>query len=153
MRGSGGYRCTWGRRRGERRGESRERLETKQRRSATLKGRPERQNRRQGPTKRHPLGHRARQQKEGGITTSKLVPDARTTMTRRDLTSEVEWDRVLYSWYGRALLLMCELCTVSNLASKGKQTSKCDIDTSPTMYTTLLCPLCALWLPSVNTLY
>ena len=47
--------------------------------------------------------HYARQQKEGGITTSKLVPDARTTMTLRDLTSEVEWDRVLYSWYGRAL--------------------------------------------------
>ena len=118
MRGSGGYRCTWGRRRGERRGESRERLETKQRRSATLKGRPERQNRRQGPTKRHPLGHRARQQKEGGITTSKLVPDARTTMTRRDLTSEVEWDRVLYSWYGRALSLKGELCTLSNLEVK-----------------------------------
>ena len=35
--------------------------------------------------------------KEGDITTSKLVPDARTTMTLRDLTSEVEWDRVLYS--------------------------------------------------------
>ena len=46
--------------------------------------------------------HYARQQKEGGITTSKLVPDARTTMTLRDLTSEFEWDRVLYSWYGRA---------------------------------------------------
>ena len=25
-------------------------------------------------------------------------------MTLRDLTSEIEWDRVLYSWYGRALL-------------------------------------------------
>ena len=47
----------------------------------------------------------ASQQKEGDITTSKLVPDARTTMTLTDLTSEVEWDRVLYCWYGRALLL------------------------------------------------
>ena len=48
--------------------------------------------------------HAQHGQKEGGITTSKLVPDARTTMTLRDLTSEIEWDRVLYSWYGRALL-------------------------------------------------
>ena len=40
---------------------------------------------------RRPLWRHARHgQKEGGITTSKLVPDARTTMNLRDLTSEVE---------------------------------------------------------------
>ena len=47
-----------------------------------------------------------REQKEGDTTTSKLVPDARTTIALTDLTSEFEWDRVLYCWYGRALLLM-----------------------------------------------
>ena len=48
--------------------------------------------------------HAQHGQKEGGITTSKLVPDARTTMTLMELTSEIEWDRVLYHWCGRALL-------------------------------------------------
>ena len=34
-------------------------------------------------------------------------------MTLTDLTSEVEWDRVLYYWYGRALLMTDELRTLS----------------------------------------
>ena len=62
-------------------------------------------------TREGEVRHTQRQQKEGGITTSKLVPDARTTMTRRDLTSEFEWDRVLYSWYGRALFSEAKLGT------------------------------------------
>ena len=50
------------------------------------------------------MGHARGWQKEGDTTTSKLVPDARTTIALMDLTSEFEWDRVLYHWCGRALL-------------------------------------------------
>ena len=56
-------------------------------------------------------GTHSASKREGDITTSKLVPDARTTMTRTDLTSEFEWDRVLYRWYGRALLSTDKLGT------------------------------------------